>query len=962
MKRSLTVLTLLVLLMAIAPAALGQNITGQATWNFTGIVAEGGTWEMRVTASSKEIDPGDGLTLAIDYEINSYGLAYNADRIDGVYSLVTGARVFNQDGEMIGGPQVMASTLLTGTGLPIEIETSGLPTDGFGGKFHHPIDSYRFTPSSDLIIDTDEGTIHGTELHTIIIDPEIPIGWYQLRIDIGLQINEGDIVTLMGVDPSLSSTSEEEQTHAVTGPIAIGTQNQPQMIWTLFSSSLPSGGVVAVEDRGYLATTNRTGWSSRAILPMTDTRGGQIRYLLEPDFPQVWNPFMRTPGSLLDLDYNSGWLQVRIENPDGSIVDLGGAPFSGRRGIGATTLQDKFAYNFTSYGRHRIELTGWIQDKSGQTYVGGGVYEVYVAHLIDIETNVLNGTPFRKNDFFDSGFQLYPPVPAKVEITWEIDPNSRIDPDDGSFTAYANKWGYYSPPLSFGRDRFARESSFQFNSPGEYRVVLLASYSEPDGTLWMGEKTIIGVIHPDDSIDLASRPPSSGSFSFTNNARFVPVPADSGDTVILPESTTPGLPTVYTFPIGFFTGDQTGFRTDDSALMELESGAAGTFVTPCLASSSGLFPVNYPEDIDRRSYLVSLATRSDGYCQGFIGEGSSNAHLPYPTFPWNPVELSADASGDIYHFWSSMVYRDITANSTRYGYYSTGVVLSKNVTVPALHQAGSSIISDGWGSHNLIVHNTAVRPGSIISEGSTFTPAAYFLPLPPESTVEFIVTPPEGEPEIITLTADNSGYASGMRERFNLDQEGVWKVESTLTQDAETGTLLGINDGAPWEFYVISGGNDQPVDFHLPFRMPLDPDSEVLLLNGDLLGSELTEGIVNVSTTFNGAVVEQTTRRIQDGAFVYTIDLDQISNSFENFDLYDSRDRLVLSFFAIGLTSSGSKRMAARMIYIQGGILYTGEKDYSPIDPSTREDRLQDIATQAETDRAHEIRGRIPPW
>ena len=943
----------------IGPGASGQQPDPGVTWTFNGLVAEGGSWEMTITTSQRAFNPGDGMTLAIDFDIDSIGLAYNAERINGIYTLVTGMRTFNTDGDMIGASHTMTSTIMNGDGIPIEGETQGLPTDRFGGAFHHPIDSYAVTPSSDLQINTTAGTIHGTAMHGITIDPDTPPGWYLLRIDIGLEISEDDHVTLWGINPSNQSITEDEQSYAVVGPVAIGTTSQPQISWTLFSNSLPGGGVIPLEDRGYFATSRGLGYSSLPILPMTDSRGGQIRYLIEPDFPMVWNPFMRTSGTALDLDLHSGWMEARIENPDGAILDLGGAPFNGRRGIGATTLQDKFAFSFSSYGRHRIELTGWIRDASNQTYVGGGVYEVYVAQPIQIETNVLPGTPFTIDSYFDSGFQLYPPVPAQVNVTWQLDTWSSGNVAAETFDTTANRWGFYSPPIIEGRDRFARATRIQFTTPGEYKVTFVATYTEPDGTLWKGEKIITGVVLPgSDVIELASRPPSAGSFSLTSDARYVPVPADTSDTMILPEPTSSGLPTVYTFPIGFFLGNQSGFRTDDSALQEIESVSTGTFLTPRLATSSGLFPHTYPEDIDRRAYLVNAASRQDGFSQIRTCEGSPSSYLPYPTFPWNPGELASDSTGDIYHFWSAMIYRDLASQSVRYGSYASGAVLTSDLSTPSIHNAGSPLISDGWGIHSLILHNLAIRPGSIVAKDQPFTPSAYFLPLPPESTVEFVITPPLGNQRTITVTSGPDGYACDMGQRFEIDYPGVWTVSAKLIQGENTGGVLGVSTEADWEFYVIENNNMIPITFHLPERKPLDPNSDIVVLTGDLSANDFMEGSVNISATFNGAVVEQTRRDVANGLFTYSIDLTQITNTYPNYDPYDPNDRIVITFYANGLTSAGMRLTAAKMIYIQNGILYSGEKDYSPIDPRTREDRLREIAEMAESEEAHEIRGR----
>jgi len=958
MVKRLTLITAIVLLLLPGSRAIGQDSASQVSWDFTGTVAEEGSWAMHVTAPSRSFQPGSGLTLAIDFTINSIGLSYNVSRINGVYTLVTGSRVFNENGEMIGRTQALGSTILTGVGLPIESPVTGLPTDRFGGDFHNPLDSYTVTPASQINVDTETGVISGTVIHDIQLDPNVPTGWYELRIDLGLEIEQGDVVTLWGVNPNAPGTTDDEQTYAITDPVAIGTDSQPKLIWTLFSSSLQSGGVVALEDQGFVGVSRHLGFSTTTILPMTSASGRQITYSLEPDFVFISNNFMRTGGTVLNLDYHSGWMEARIENPDGTVIDLGGAEFNGRRGLGATTLQDKFAFCFSQYGRHRIELSGWVRDESNQTYVGGGVYEVYVAKPLKIEPNIINGMPFKKNEFYDPGFRVYPPVPANVDIAWQLDPYSSHNPETRTFTTTSNRWGYYSPPIAVGRDRLTRATEIQFITPGEYRVTYVARYREEDGTLWMGEKTITGLVLPEDPIDVISRPPASGSFSITSDARYIPVPGDTGNTVILPVDSNPLLPTIYTFPLGFLSGDQTGFRTDDSALLQLDHVTTGNFVTPRLASSSGLFPALYPFDIDRTAYIVASASRNDGRSQFYVGEGSSESHLPYPAYPWNSGEVSPDAAGDFYHIWGGIVYRDNASQSSKYGYYSTGIVLNDTISTPKLHEAGTQIISDGWGGRNLFLHNMAVEPGTIIDEGSVFTPASYFLPLPEDSTVEFTVTPPAGNQISVTITGDNRGYAADLTKRFELPMRGVWKVESRIIQADQEGSILGVSQGIPWVFYVIDGGNSFPIEFHMPPVSSLDLDNPEVIFIGDLTGGDIVQGKAYVSSVFNSAVIEQTERTITDGSFTYSIDLEQIPNSFPNFDPFNPDDRLVITFFVDGLTSNGSRQMAAKSVYISGGQVFTGEKEFRPIDPRSRDEMLEEMTDSAESDLARELRGR----
>lgn len=935
MGRNIVVLSAVIFLISIAPGALSQEEMRQISWDFTGSVAENGTWNMKVTVPKRTYKLGEGLTITVDYTINSPGLAYNIERVSGIYVLITGFRSFDGNGEMIGGSHAMVSTILTGTGLPIQGENHDFPTSRFGSKFHHPLESWIVQKPASLAVDVQKGTIQGTTVHGIMLDQDIPPGWYQLRVDIGVEIADGVLVTLWGENPLSKDTSNDKQSFGITGPLAIGTLAQPRMLWTLFSNN-PGGCAIPLEDKGFIAATRGTGYNSRVILPMTDSRGVQARYLLEPDFPLIWNPFMKTEGTPIDLDYKSGWMEVRIENPNGNIVNLGRAKFAGKRGMGATTLEDRFAYSFSTYGRHLIQLKGSINDKSGQAYTGGGVYEIYIAKPLEIKPNILPGTPFKKNDFYDPGVQIYPPYPAKLSITWQLDPYSSGKPTISTFEVNANRFGKFIPPIIEGRNRIDLPTRIQFNTIGEYRVDYVATYQAPDGTFWMGEKTITGYVLPPDAISLSSRPSGPQAFSSSAEARYFPLPAESGNTVHIPSPQT-SVPTVFTFPMGFFLKNQSGFRTDDLALQEITTGAAGIFVSPRLATSNGLYPHNYPEYIDRLAYISSYASSWDHSSLVYCGDDCIKTASIFSDYPWLQNELRIDANGDIYHFWSVMVYRDLISNSTKYGFYSAGGVVSDNVASPRIHSSPSTLISDGWGAKNAVIHNLALPPGSIVFDGSSFNPSGYFLPLPPMSKIEFKITPPNEKERIITLNADQTGYFSGMKQRIKLDRPGVWKVQAQVIQGNDIGGVLGVDIGQQWEFYVLNKDNKLPIKFDLPPQVSVLSTDQPLVFNGNLKDSGIVEGKVYISALFNSIVLEQTEREVVNSSFVYSLNLAQVSASFPNFSINDPFDELTITFFVEGVTSVGQYRYAGKFVYLKNGVLHAGEPPYVKIQPTTRQ-------------------------
>ena len=69
-------------------------------------------------------------------------------------------------------------------------------------------------------------------------------------------------------------------------------------------------------------------------------------------------------------------------------------------------------------------MDGWIEDVWGNSYSGGGTYELWVAHPLDVDSGVLPGTPFEVGDTFNPTVRLHPRVPAEVEMTVTLYPDS----------------------------------------------------------------------------------------------------------------------------------------------------------------------------------------------------------------------------------------------------------------------------------------------------------------------------------------------------------------------------------------------------------------------------------------------------------------------------------------------------------------------------------------------------------
>ena len=106
-----------------------------------------------------------------------------------------------------------------------------------------------------------------------------------------------------------------------------------------------------------------------------------------------------------------------------------------------------------------------------------------VANSLDIETELLPGTPFDVDNNLPVGLHIYPKVPAKINFTV-----THVDANDveiqQEYQGVANESGYWD-----GDGKF-----FSFENPGEYKVHVEARYSDKDGRLWVGRMLYGGVI------------------------------------------------------------------------------------------------------------------------------------------------------------------------------------------------------------------------------------------------------------------------------------------------------------------------------------------------------------------------------------------------------------------------------------------------------------------------------------
>jgi hypothetical protein len=465
--------------------------------------------------------PGD--LLRIDGQLRIDGPAITATTDLEAISVHAGVflrKLFDEAGRPLAARNYFLSTMLTPGGLPIQspdraivwcegvaLQIGDLAALG-GHALGADLDAWGALPSD--------------------LEPGIyrPVIWLEVS---GVPRDE---TTWVAANVTRDTFGAQE---AVLPPITVGTVEPPRVIWRLLMDDFVQGtrGAGAREDRGAFELASQiVSQGAPYCTPPVDVRTGQpITYRLEPFLPMISFTDRRMPcPPLLPFDLPGGELCVALQKPDGGQVGLGCEPFAqsfnrtkttrGGEDLNSGTVQledvyslqaasDRFRVTFDQYGHHVITMTGVISDIWGNGYTGGGTYDVWVAHPLDVDPGVLPGTPLAVGDAFNPALQLYPRVPADVSIRVTLYPDS--DPGQAvthTISGRANDYGTFGVSGSArpgspapGQERGSGnplgavgDLSILLTHPGEYRVDLTAVYTDTGGEMYMGAMAWGGVV------------------------------------------------------------------------------------------------------------------------------------------------------------------------------------------------------------------------------------------------------------------------------------------------------------------------------------------------------------------------------------------------------------------------------------------------------------------------------------
>lgn len=846
-------------------------------------------------------------------------------------------------------PALKIERLFDGEGRPRaahDTSTQGIPVSPTGFM----VESRYYLSAADLLYLEPECLPRRSDFDLAYDLPDfaadLPDGLYHVRIILG-GWGSGDVQAFRAQNPFFSQEFEPAvNDQGLYGPVfRVGEPATPSLPWVLFAETASQGsggarGIVPHELRDDFAFDTRvTLTPPQMILPRVDPNSGlAIPYRLEPWLPSVSAAPFRgfLPASpLIPLALPGGSIQVTVERPDGEVDTLGPAQFTQsvvaqsyggeerffdrpgsnhsfagpNRTYGLTTGDDTFIYVFPAQGRYTIRVAGEVQDVWSNSYRGGGTYEVWIANALDVDLGTFTGTPMMVGDAYAPTVQVYPAMPAEIEVTIRYYPDSDVGREVvHTIDGRANRFGYFHP----------QGSPFIFDEPGEYRVDVLAWTDTPESGLWMGARTGASVVaEPESSFTLHGDTQSEGERWYFNNV----IHGGCGEE-------TCGGPNVNLYPI--FRGDVVWFADSTNQqrpdlFVNDPDGLAGEptvsdELRPLLSwAESGRDVYQYPEEATVWEYWYESSQRPGESIQArLLQNGTAHEHW-YSSDNYNRqfgMGPEGDLPDDLKLLFGGAVHRGPERNV--YAYYAAMDSMIPELTelgqrtCPPFQGAAGGPDNCGplltWDGRevDLFLTATGVQPGTILEVGDVFAFSGIMWPTL-ESKYTVTVTKPDGSTVVWNGQASPVGYVSDEGRTFVVDQPGRYRVHLALIHD----TVVPSTGAAPDPPIVADGvtvlseyGYEYPLSavmgtFDSTFDVyAIDPGAEVppatIVVEGDQdaeapvriqVAVDAPDGIPVYHTLhMPGFVLAMGQTKVTDGSAEIRVDRTELRDEYSNFD------------------------------------------------------------------------------
>jgi hypothetical protein len=798
-----------------------------------------------------------GVLVQISGTLRLYSPAITATTDVGALSahgVVPLLMTHNADGRPLPARSRFMSSLLTPGGFPVQGQTWPFPSDLEGAFW---TEGFRYLGGHAV------GAPFSASLR---IPDDAPEGLYR---------------PLLTIDATAVPTSTEWLAANVVydtfwpdapplPPLRVGAAATApdHLIWRLLNDSYVQG----TRGTGARQDTDVFGLASEIVTqdapyyaPPFDLRmGAPITYRLEPFMPMISFTDRRMPTPpLFPFDLPGGSLHVEIERPDGTVRDLGSESFAqsfnrtpttqGDFDLNVGTVQqddvyslmagsNRFRVTFDQYGHHIVTMTGQVSDLWGNTYTGGGTYDLWMAEPLDVHPGVLPGTPLAVGDTFNPVLRIYPRVPADVELTFTLYPES--DPTRAmvqTFSGCANAYGTFAP-----------DHAAPLSEDGEYRVDLLATYTDDKGVLYMAGMTWGGVVmtppgqarlvaHGRRGVDSLASIPGSPWFVSCRDLPILPGlvshtfnPYFNGDIVWSRMADAPGE-----CPAGVTSGGDSlilGASVHDTSGGAIESAIesrASRMSAPLsspgdltervaaqelplfISTRSGEPPqlvlgkigATVPPNVDQIAYSYRTSQRPGVRVREVVAEdGETGGYWRLDTLYDDQlgVGVLGDQPNDFKFQYVGTVYRDLETGRAEYGGHGSGWIF-----IPDDDPTGTRVMppfagpgNGGWTTEggpiltlkgedvHIFILPTGVRPGAVLEVGDTFRFAGHIFPTL-DSQVAVTVTAPSGMQYRGGGQANSVGYFydpdddADKQHPFVVDEPGLWSVDVRIWHDGQ---------------------------------------------------------------------------------------------------------------------------------------------------------------------------------
>ena len=635
----------------------------------------------------------------------------------------------------------------------------------------------------------------------------------------------------------------------------------------------------------------------------------------------------------------------------GLLLDEGGGHITDAYQL--TTLDPRFEVEFTQDGLHVITVEGTIDDIWGNTWTGGGTYEVHVGRVLALDTAVLPGTHFEVGDGFNPGLVVSPPVTAEVEVRLQHIPHSDINQlQDQVIRGQTNRFGYFQPA----------GNSMIFDQPGEYRVDITARGWNAQGQLWMGSRTWGGVVAPVNPTIVAHGRRGADHLDTIGPQWFffddfpqkeeifphVPFPFQSGDVQWLQEKDVGSAIPMVTFHDP--SRQLTGLLRQRADAVPLGLGA-GSFTervvvgeTPLFSSRpDGIDPHLDPTQVDLWGYSYRSSQRPLVRVREEISEDAlKTAYWRFGERYADQIGVGAhgDLPGEFKFQYGAAVLHGPALDQSHYAIHGSLFVLVPDDdplgqrTFPPFQgngggPSGGPLFTLKGEEIDLFIHLTGVRPGSILETGNTFALVGAVGPTLP-AQVTYTVTAPDGSQRRFSGMANEIGYYYEPDDNFIVDQPGQYTVDLQVIYDGSTsagqvtapfpqGDVLGTARGR-FSVYVVSP-HSAPLEVDMPRHDFLTAPADFTVTATPPAGLTLTEG--HMTVLMPGVVLEDGSLTVRSNGLTYDYDPVGLAAGVPILDVERdgvpvAADVVTVSLFGQGTDSDGQPSYAARVVTLHG--------------------------------------------